>query len=104
MNDINRYKQFPDGEIEDDLGRWVLYDDHIAAMQQANADFVEAIELAYRNGGRDVGNYDEVWITRTHLDRITWEWKGDSGYALVQRDVLEGLLSRLNELMDGGTS
>lgn len=41
-------------------------------------------------------NHDDVWVTQ-HADHITWEWKGDTGYALVQREVMELLLARCNE-------
>ena len=60
----------------------VLYADHVAAVAEA--------EQRVR---RDV---DDVWVTQ-HDDHITWEWKGDTGYALVQREVLELLLARCNE-------
>lgn len=41
-------------------------------------------------------DHDDVWVTQ-HADHIEWAWVGDTGYALVQREVLEMLLAKCNE-------
>lgn len=37
-------------------------------------------------------DHDEVVVIR-HGDDITWQWIGDSGFAIVQREALENLLT-----------
>lgn len=40
---------------------------------------------------------DDVWVTEHEDGTLTWEWHGDYGYALVQREVLEALLRQVSE-------
>lgn len=53
---------------------------------------------------RDVGlkgvtmfrDWDDVTVTENGDGTVSWEWKGDTGYALCSREVIEQLLTRLN--------
>ena len=40
---------------------------------------------------------DDVWVTEHEDGTLSWEWRGNYGYALVQREVLEGLLRQVSD-------